>query len=465
MKFHKSIMLMMSVLSLSACNLHFLPSSSEINSNDYPLERLITPKVEKISTTSVHAVSLSTYNSYMAFARKFTSLMMEANNSDGEKSLGISIPDAYICLAIAGVISEQNAMNDVLSYLELSSIEQLRTAIKEIVANFATLYRDRDDQLTGGYNLNSIWLNPEKVKLVEEKDPELYKDLEEIFDASLYMNPLTSDAANQYIKDNGLKDMPAPKIKLNDDDPSALSVMSVYYCLGFFPLEMQNAFKNQFLSGSHKMDYMLNGVTSQVDYICSQGERDVYVGSGFYGSYLPMNSLNMAFFLPNDKNALPSTILSDVLTENYHCKQATAHEYTGEEFQTTIHDITINAPYFSLENESKLEYGDLKKILPAITNRGAGNRLAESIFGEDLYLSAVQQFSVMKFNYDGFYSCSATIASVDPMSSIPPEYEKFELNLNHPYIFEVRKNVIIGDDGYQHMPLVIGEIVMPDYQE
>ena len=51
--------------------------------------------------------------------------------------------------------------------------------------------------------------------------------LEEIFDASLYMGALTSNKANHYLQDNGLKEMPVPSIELDDSDPAALSVMSV----------------------------------------------------------------------------------------------------------------------------------------------------------------------------------------------------------------------------------------------
>ena len=41
--------------------------------------------------------------------------MMEVNNKN-ENSLAISIPDAYLCLAILGAISSDSARNDVLSY-------------------------------------------------------------------------------------------------------------------------------------------------------------------------------------------------------------------------------------------------------------------------------------------------------------------------------------------------------------
>ena len=73
----------------------------------------------------------------------------------------------------------------------------------------------------------------------------------------------------------------------------------------------------------------------------------------------------------------------------------------------------------------------------------------------------------MKFNYDGFYSCSVTISGMEATSA-PwyPEYEEFELTLDHPYVFEVEKNVKVGDNIIaDKVPLVIGEIVNPNYSD
>lgn len=73
----------------------------------------------------------------------------------------------------------------------------------------------------------------------------------------------------------------------------------------------------------------------------------------------------------------------------------------------------------------------------------------------------------MKFNYDGFYSCSVTISGMEPTSA-PwyPEYEEFELTLDHPYVFEVTKNVKVDNNStISKVPLVVGEIINPNYKE
>ncbi len=451
MKFKKSFLLGLTLVSLVACQ----------NADISAYSRLTTDKLEKISTTNYFDLSSKTYDSYMAFARKFTSLMMKENNLSNEQSLGISIPDAYLCLAIVGITSIKEACDDVLNYLELSSISELRVAVKEILKCFATLFKNRDGKLVGGYNLNSIWLNPEEVLLIKEKDEELYKDLEEVFGASIFMEALTSEKANNYLKVEGLKDMPTPKIVL--DDPCALNVMSVYYCLDYFEESAKNMYKNQYLSGKHKMDYYLNNSTSKVDYIETQQFSSVYENENFYGSSLAINHLDMAFFLPNEKKALPSSILDDVLNENYTLKNGTFKDYEGNEESTEMFNVHLSAPYFSLDNKCELDGGALSRILPVITKHGASERLVKAKNGS-LFLDYIKQFSVMKFNYDGFYSCSVTIAG-ERATSTGIEYPYFELTLDHPYVFEVRKQVRIDNSQYKNTPLIIGEIVNPEYQD
>lgn len=431
--------------------------------------RLTTPKLAKISEVINYDISSTTFNSYTSFAKKFSSLMMEINNTEKEESLGISIPDAYLCLAITGVISTDEARNDVLSYLELKDMDELRTSVKEIVSTMGTLFKNKDDKLVGGYNLNSVWFNPEKVSLIKDKDKELYKDLEEVFDASLYLEALTSDTANHYLKENGLKDMPVPDIKLDDEDPSAINVMSTYYCLDYFPEQTKQTYFDQYKSGNHKMDYTYGNNTSKVDYLTQiNNTSSVYVNESFYGSTMSIGgNLSIEYFLPNDKNALPSSILNDVLNNNYHQKQSSYYDQNNQLQDTFTHKVTINAPYFSLDNAAELNNSDLSSILPIITKRGAGERIAKAKSGFGMCLDFLKQFSVMKFNYDGFYSCSVTISGMIP-TSMPwyPEYEEFELTLDHPYVFEVTKSVKVDNNNIvSKVPLVVGEIVNPNYQD
>lgn len=81
-----------------------------------------------------------------------------------------------------------------------------------------------------------------------------------------------------------------------------------------------------------------------------------------------------------------------------------------------------------------------------------------------MFLDSIKQFSTMKFNYSGFYSCSGTIATVAEGAMPEPEYEYFELKLNHPYVFEVTKTLKVNGEEI-NAPMVVGEIVTPTYKD
>lgn len=422
------------------------------------LNRLITPTHQQ-TRSGINGMSLTTYNSYKAFAKKFVTLMMDVNNSTNEKSLAISIPDAYIALAIAGIISDQNGLQDVLDYLELDNVQALRTATKQIVANLGTMTKDYDGNDVGGLNLNSIWVNPEKMTLLQERDEELYKDLRDIYDASLYMDALTSNRAMQYIAENGLPDKPVPNIHLNDDDPAAMSIMSVYYDIDTF--EDSRYYEYEYLSGTHLMNYTCNGQTKRVDYIKQSNEHScIYEGDNLTGATLHLDNSYINFFLPKDETAMPSTIFEDVLNSDYSPKVVT-YTKDGEERTADTYKVDISAPYFFMNNEASLIYDDLAPIFPHLTVGGAGSRLAVSARGLPVILASIQQFSTMRFDYNGFYSCSATIVSFEDMSGWT-DPTKVEFVLDRPYVFERSKAIQIGDSVLE-IPIIVGEIVDPNY--
>ena len=424
------------------------------------LNRLITPTHQQ-TKGGIYDMSLTTYNSYKAFAKKFVTLMMDVNNPAGssEESLAISIPDAYIALAITGIISDENGLQDILDYVELDNAAALKTATKEIVASFGTITKDHAGNDVGGLNLNSIWLNPDKMRLLQEKDTNLYKDLQDAFDASLYMEALTSNKAMQYIAENGLPGRPVPNIELPDDDhPAAINIMSVFYDIDSF--ENQDYYESQYLSGTHLMNYTCNGQTKRVDYI-KQSEQHSYLyeGDNLTGATMSLENSNMTFFLPKNQTAMPSSILQDVLDDNYAPKTVT-YTRNGEERTADTYEVDISAPYFFMNNASELHQDDLISAFPRLTQSGLGSRLAESTRGLPIALSYIMQFSTMRFDYNGFYSCSATIV-VGQDTAIADE-TKVDFVVNRPYVFERSKMLKIGND-HLDIPIIIGEIVDPNY--
>ena len=431
------------------------------------LNQLTKPKLNKIVEASTTSVSSLTYNSYNSFAKKYVSLIMNETNKDTEKSLGVSIPDAYVGLAIVGLISSEECLEDVLTYLELGSADELKVATHEVLEVLGTLSKDKAGRLSGGCNLNSIWLNPNVVELLDKKDEDLYGDLEEIFDTSVFLEQFSLNKANTYLKRNTLKGMPIPEIKTDDMHQSAIDVVSTYTCLDYFTEDASKTYKEEYQSKNHKMDYTFNGVSTRVDYIDRKEENGyVYEGDSFYGAAINMKYLSINFFLPNNFDDYPSSIAGDVLNHNYGYKKTTyIDSSTGEECQTTRHDIYIKAPYFTLNNSVSVKKESLVNLFPNLTTNGFGARMVRNKSGSSVFLDCLKQFSVMSFNYNGFYSSSLTVASGSKGAhrDLPGQ---FELLLDHPFAFEVDKTIRVNEDNeYHKIPMIFGEVINPNYTE
>ena len=410
--------------------------------------------VNKYSDTPNKTMSQTTYDSYTAFAKKFASLMMQIGNANGEKSLGISIPDAYLCFAISGIISDQDSCNDVLDYLELDSVDELKTASREIVSTLGTLSKmsRNSNKYVGGYNLNSIWLDPNNTSLREgnDKDQDLYDDLASIYDVSLINEALDEEKANQYLKDYGPNGMPSPEIEFDGDSP-ALAVMSAFYYLDLF--HETDLYELQYQRGNHFMDYTFSGTTKSVDYLLYRETSGQYLeGNGFHAASIDMNQGSVYFYLPDSETVMPSTILQDVLNENYTPVTVT----TASGYQSSWYPVDVEAPYFKMDNKIELKGQPLLNILPHITIDGMGSRLIDQ---DNIFLSAIYQFSTMSFDYRGFYSASVTISRGDASAGGGPE---FTLTVDHPFVFETRFDVTVNDS-HLTIPVVIGEVVDPAY--
>lgn len=419
---------------------------------------LVKPTSKKVVDNPTYSFSKSTYDSYLAFASKFTQLAFDTSVIEkGEKSLGVSLPDAYLSLALTAFTSSEEAENDILSFLELPDEEALKTAAKEVVSTLCTLSLDNQGKYQGGYNLNSLWLDPNQVQILP-KNEELYSTLADLFDVSVYRRGLTDKNANAYLEKNGLADLAKPTINLGLDDSNAFafSSMSVYYCMDNFPLA--NMYESQFRSGNHKMDYTVSGSTSPVDFIETiEEESIVYQGNGFVGSAMPIHSLTMTCFLPDEVTGSPYAILPDVLSSSYQVK--TYQDRLGN--TQNRYNVFLKAPYFKLDNHLNIDRSSLETQLPVAANGGVGEKIAKSK-GNPVAFQGIAQQSLMTFDYNGFYSCSVTIYEGGTTSF--PSLDSFTLRLDHPYLFEISQPKVMVEGSEKSVPMVIGEIMEPGYE-
>ena len=133
-----------------------------------------------------------------------------------------------------------------------------------------------------------------------------------------------------------------------------------------------------------------------------------------------------------------------------------------EEKSTSLCTVDISAPYFFMENKALLEREDLIPLFPSLTSHGVASRLASSKNGLPVALESIMQFSTMRFDYNGFYSCSATIVISD--TSAAHDGDVFvDFALNRPYVFERSRYIRNSDGGAYEVPIIVGEIVDPNY--
>lgn len=426
------------------------------------LNALVRPNVEHEVMASEHRVtmSLKSYSSYMAFAAKFVPAMMGENTEGQEIDMSVSIPDAYLALAITGIISSPLVMEEVLSYLELDSEEELKTAAHEVITNLCVLEKDNYGLVDGGFNTNSIWFDPELVELVEEKDEQLYQDLADIFGAAVFMEPCTTDAATQYLRECAIDNMPIPDIALDDDEKHPATIMSSYTCVSRFDSYTIEYLKEQYESGEHKMPYGTGSNRKLVDYIKDRTEGAyIYEGNGFHGADMEIGMSCAKFFLPDDVNATATSILDDVIRKEYSYVTETNN---GKEVLKK-YNLTIMAPYFEINNSLMLKDGLNEPFHTAHNYGGFASRMAHLINPNPLVVEKILQFSKVKFDYNGFFSGSATFVSGAEGAAPPEERPLYTLSLDHPYVFEYVDNVKMENGSFVEVPKVIGRIVDPVY--
>ena len=427
------------------------------------LNVLIKPNVVKVvdAKEARHAMTLKSYESYMAFARKFVPSIMAENTNEEETSMSVSIPDAYLAIAIAGIISDAKALTEVLSYLELSSEAELKEAVSDIIKSLCVLTKDDDNKLDGGFNTNSIWFDPKQVALLKDKDNQLYQDLADVFGATIFMEPLTTKTAMKYLTENAVEGIPVPDVTLDDYNPSPASIMSTYTCVSCFPGTLAKMMQSEYESGEHKMIYHALQEDKLVDYIHKYYDSGyVYEGEGFHGAEMGIGESQARFFLPDSSDATATSILEDVLADNYNYVEC---ETVNGEKRPQEYKLDIKAPYFDMNNKLGFSKG-FKKAFPNMTDNGFASRLVTPKNADKLFATGLGQFSKVRFDYQGFFSSSVTVISASTSAPMPPDNPVYHLSLDHPYVFEFKDYINMQGGGFRNVPMVVGRIIDPVYE-
>ena len=362
-----------------------------------------------------------------------------------EKSISYSPFDAFVNVAMQAYLGNDTVRQDFLSLLGNPTMEEAMVAVKELTLalgttrTYGTLPEDQVE--VGGYSSNCLFVNP-LLNPVKEGIDDVLEDLNNYFYAGVIEDVPSSENITAFLEDTvPEKFRPLPKIDIEYPEMINAASVSSYFVKRDFSKETRDSNYRQYQNPAHLMDYAIQETLKRVDYLSyySNGTQTVFEGDSFIGGKFGM--LNMDVFYGE---ASLDNILVDVINE--------AYTISSRDFNT----YQIDLPYFKVENH--LELLPAMKENGFIQRKGATSRIVDN---PDLALDAMDQFSIMQLDYDGFYSASVTVSMVEE-SAAWFEGDNFKLIVDHPFVFRFNMPVFV-DGQWTNVPICFGEIVDPNY--
>ena len=362
-----------------------------------------------------------------------------------EKSISYSPFDAFVNVAMQAYLGNDTVRQDFLSLLGNPTMEETMVAVKELTLalgttrTYGTVPEDKTE--VGGYSSNCLFVNP-LLNPVKEGIDDVLEDLNNYFYAGVIEDVPSSENITAFLEDSvPEKFRPLPKIDIQDPEMINAASVSSYFVKRDFSKETRDSNYRQYQNPAHLMDYAIQETLKRVDYLSyySNGTQTVFEGDSFIGG--KFGTLNMDVFYGE---ANLDNILVDVINETY--------TISSRDFNT----YQIDLPYFKVEN--RLELLPAMKENGFIQHEGATSRIVDN---PDLVLDAMDQFSIMQLDYDGFYSASVTVGMVGE-SAAWFEGDNFKLIVDHPFVFRFNMPVFV-DGQWTNVPICFGEIVDPNY--
>ena len=362
-----------------------------------------------------------------------------------EESISYSPFDAFVNVAMQAYLGNDTVRQDFLSLLGNPTMEEAMVAVKELTLalgttrTYGTVPEDKTE--VGGYSSNCLFVNS-LLNPVKEGIDDVLEDLNHYFYAGVIEDVPSSENITAFLEDSvPEKFRPLPRIDIQDPEMINAASVSSYFVKRDFSKETRDSNYWQYQDPAHLMDYAIQETLKRVDYLSydSNGTQTVFEGDSFIGG--KFGTLNMDVFYGE---ASLDNILVDVINETY--------TISSRDFNT----YQIDLPYFKVENH--LELLPAMKENGFIQHEGATSRIVDN---PDLALDAMDQFSIMQLDYDGFYSASVTVGMVGE-SAAWFEGDNFKLIVDHPFVF--RFNMPVFVDGQSvNVPISYGEIVDPNY--
>ena len=376
-----------------------------------------------LSAENVNAVKNDYYgrrNEYVGHSARLASFYdkLYKNLLDGEKSGVISPVNIYMALSLLAECTDGNSRKEILDVIGVENIEQLREQSKMIWA-----FNSCDDEHGKSILANSIWIDgelPVKEECVEYlKNDHFASAFNGDFDDPAYVNAL-----KQWLSDmtNGLLDECINGIEIPKETLAVLA-STLYYKARWY---------NEYYETE-------NGKFDGVDCVFNVKKDEgglIYKGNGFtaYSDQLSDGS-TMWFFLPDEGKTVTDVLKEGVIS------------YTngpGKNYKQ--YDVTVRMPDFDVDYNESIKDEIAKLGIKECMDENKANFSAMT--DADLYVGNIIHAARFKADKEGVEGAAYTIVLLEG-NAMPVEKEKYDFNLDRPFVFVVENGGV---------PLFIGTV-------
>lgn len=395
------------------------------------------------------SISKKSYEIYNSFYTSFTSYVFKDNC---ESSITYSPFDCFVNLALIAYSSSDATQEELLTLFGTNNINDVTVAVNELTYALGTPTYDSAKVESGAYSTNAIFLNPDEVTLSEdEESKKVITMVNNDYHASIFKSaPTTGNLYQWLLKSVPDEYRPLPSVKIPNGESLSLAVASSYFIKKYFNEEKKSTELENYKSKSHYLDYFIDSSSSKVDYLTLGSTSSKYCeGKNFtgYKSKGDGEDLGFSFYTSNNSDSYYESIC-EISKNDYKVSDKDVYVYT-------------DVPYFNISNSLDL--------IPSLKNAGMKNIFDENnagmlskLIGEDnIYLTFMKQFSISRFDYNGFYQASVTVSAGDKGTEPTDEVH---VSLDKPFIY-VNSNSVNVDGNEMDLPISIGLIIEPGYPQ
>lgn len=379
-----------------------------------------------------------------------------------DKSKAFSLVDYFLNLATISYLSGEEVQEGMLKFFNAESQEEIGRAAHEIACLAgATAEGGTYSDSFGAKFANTLWVNTTNF------NAEAFEPLKESFQndyfGSLINGEITVDKVNSFLKEEFSSFPIHPELKEEDLQPGLTSaIITAYYLFDYFTPKIQKSLLDAIQNGSMMLPYYVDGEKEEVvPYLHLEATSSYVTHEGLFNGYT-MDALNhlVVNFFQKEEQATWEEAIPHIIQEDYTLTYDTISDGKWEGWNIPIE---IEVPCFELN--SKVEIDETLYKVDKLKPLYATGAFLGPIFSDSQTLASYFQTSIMRFDYEGFYAASVTIASGDE-SSDKEGPEPRLVRLDEPFFFIVDSPsaTVRGTNEVVSIPIEVGFVNDPAYE-